>query len=387
VKRAIALLLFAASPAIAQAPTCTNKIQGLTAKQVTAVICPGTTAPAEAQPMIIGVGNSQFETTANKVTLVPVFGFTVVDASVKDPVKAQENLILLSGATTATLTYQTTTTTVSVIPADPLAAKNRMYYEWAVGPARAPNVNPATPATSAQDLNAVRFTALGDYAIGGVFGKGTSKQSRLQSTATIKIDSTDKDSPDFTDDNRAAAGIGFTNLSLGRLWMHGNAGFEAHLDKGFHGGARNADAVLTISGWVPVARSFTLFRTQGEFIAAPLSFTASYGYRNRRQPDGRASGRFFEGSALYHLFLFDDYQVSFSGKWTVNDMSGSASVPHTQKLFKVTVAYMVDNKRGFQAVASFENGAAGAMLKDVRNYFIGVALSKLNLGGKGGGGS
>ena len=385
-KKAIALLLLVTSHAIAQAPTCTNKIQGLTASQVTAVICQGTTAPAEGQPMLVGVGNSQFETTVNKVT--SVFGFTVVDASVKDLVKAQENLILLSGAQTATLTYQSTTTTVNVLPSDPLKAKNRMYYNWAVGPARAPNVNPATPTANPQDLNAVRLTALGDYAVGGVFGKGTARESRLQSSATISIDTTDKDSQDLIDLNHAEAGIGFTNLSLGRLWMHGNVKLQSRIDKAFHGDGRKLGASVLISGWVPVLRSFTLFSTQGQFIAAPLSFTASYGYSNQHSQGTSAAGRSFEGTALYHFFLFDDYQISLKGTWTINDMNNrGATIPRTQRLLSAKIAYMVDNKRGFQAVASFEDGSAGTMLKGVRNYFIGVALSKLNLGGKGGGGS
>jgi len=213
----------------------------------------------------------------------------------------------------------------------------------------------------------------------------TVKERLLQSTASIAFDSTDTDSPAFTDNNRAAASVQFTNLSAGRLWMHGNAGFEAHADKAFHSDVSNLDAVLKVSGWVPVLRSFTLFSTKGQFIAAPLSFSASYGYRNRHQQRISASGRVFEGTAQYYLFLFDDYQVQFSGTWTVNNMSDrAATVRRTQRLYKATISYMLNNRNGFQAVASFQDGAAGVMLKDVREYFIGVALAKLNLGGKGG---
>jgi len=383
VKAALALLLLAASSALAQTGTCTNKIQGLSATQVTAVICEGSALPAEGQPMIVAVGGSQFETNVKKVT--PVFGFNVVDAAVTDAGKAQENLILLSGAPTATLQYQTTSLPVNVLPADPVTAKNRVHYDWAVGPAKAPNTDPANPTTDATDLDSVRITANGEYARGGIFGMKTAKESLLQSTATIAIDSTNSDTPAFADNNRAAAAVEFTNLNAGRIWMHGNAGVEARADKAFHSDVQNIDAVLKVSGWVPVLRSFTLFSTQGEFIAAPLSFSASYGYRNRRQQGTSGSGRVFEGTAQYNLFLFDDYQVTLSGTWTVNDMTDRlATVHRTQRLYKATISYLADNRAGFRGVASFQDGSAGSMLQDVRQYFIGVGLARLNLGGSGG---
>jgi hypothetical protein len=384
VKAALALLLLTASSALAQAPTgtCTNKIQGLSATQITAVICDGSALPLENQTMLVQVGGSQFETNVKKVT--SVFGFNVVDAAVTDAGKAQENLVLLSGAPTATLQYQSTSLPVNVLPADPLTAKNRVDYEWAVGPAKAPNTNPDTPTTDATDLDAVRLTASGNYARGGIFGMNRGKESLLQSTASLSIDTTDTDNPAFADNNRAAAAVQFTNLSAGRIWMHGNAGIETHVDKAFHSDVQNFDAVLKVSGWVPVLRSYSLFTTQGEFIAAPLSFSASYGYRDRRQQGTSGSGRVFEGTAQYNLFLFDDYQVTFNGTWTVNDMSDrGATVPRTQKLFAVTISYLANNRTGFRGVASFQDGSAGSMLRDVRQYFIGVGLAKLNLGGKG----
>lgn len=382
-KRLVALFVLAAAPALAQAPGCTNKIQGLSAKQVTAVVCSGTAVPAQGQPMTVGVGSSQFEAMVNKTT--DVFGFTVVDASIIDATKAQENLVLLSGAQTATLQYQSTTTTVNVIPADPLVATNRTSYNWSVGPAKAPNTNPNNPTTSTENLDSIRFQGTGEYARGGVFGMTKAKETLLQSMASIAIDTTDTDDPSFADNNRGAASIGFTNLSAGRLWMHGNAGIESRVDKAFHAGTSNFDVVAKLSGWVPLIRSYTLFSTQGKFIAAPLSFTASYGYRNRRQRGNSASGKVFEGTAKYHLFLFDDYQVTFNGTWTVNDLTDrAATVKRTQKLFKVDIAYLADNKQGFYAVASLQDGSAGAMLNDVRQYFVGVGLAKLNLGGSGG---
>ncbi|PYQ28610.1 MAG: hypothetical protein DMF56_15345 [Acidobacteria bacterium] len=382
-KRAVLLLLLATLPALAQTATCTNKIQGLSETQVTAVICSGTANPVEGQPMLIGVGGSQFETNVKKVT--SVFGFTVVDAAVVDRTKAQENLELLSGAQNATLQYQTTNVTVSVIPADPLTVLNQTKYNWSVGPAKAPNTDPNNPTTDATNLDAIRFQGSGGYLRGGVFGRKAATRTRLQSTATISIDTTDADSTAFADTNRAAAGVQMTNFNAGRLWMHGSAGIELQTDRAFHSDSHDVNAVFKVAGWIPLIRSFTLFSTQGSFIAAPLSFTASYGYSNQHSESASSAGRKFEGTALYHLFLFDDYQVSFSGTWTVNDLNNRATnIPRTQKMYKVNIAYMADNKRGFYGVASFEDGSAGAMFKDVRQYFVGVGLARLNLGGKGG---
>ncbi|HET9225173.1 MAG TPA: hypothetical protein VFR31_00785, partial [Thermoanaerobaculia bacterium] len=128
----------------------------------------------------------------------------------------------------------------------------------------------------------------------------------------------------------------------------------------------------------------TLFSREGDFIAAPLSFKASYGYRDRDQSGESADGYVFEGSALYHLFLLDRFQISFNATWTHNDLDSSEDVPSTQRLYKATIAYLEDPESGFKVLTSIEDGSAGVMLRKVRQYFIGVAVSKLNLNGSGG---
>lgn len=382
-RRVLALLAFAAAlPLLAQSTTtCSPIIQGFSATKVTTALCSGTTPPAVNDTMLVGVGNSQFETKVTEVT--SILGVTNVVASVVDANKAQQNLLLLSGSQSATLSYGSTSLSAKVQPANPVSALNYTYYKWAVGPAKAPNTNPATPTTSAENLDAISFTANAEYARGGIFGM-TNRQSSLQSKFSVSIDSTDTDDAQFADNNRAALGVGFTNLAAGRVWMHGTAGLEAHADKAFHSGVNDLDAMVSMSGWVPVLRSFTVFSTQGQFIAAPLSFTAAYGYRSRHQNGNSTAGLTFEGTANYYFYMFDDYQVQLSGTWTVNDYDRAANIARTQRLFKAQISYLISNRNGFQAVASFQDGSAGTMLQDVRQYFVGVALAKLNLGGSGG---
>ncbi|HUP63315.1 MAG TPA: hypothetical protein VNA69_23195 [Thermoanaerobaculia bacterium] len=379
-------LLAAAPSALAQ---CKNILQGLSPTQVTMALCPGTTAPAVGQTLSIEAGGGQFQVTV--ATADPFLGQTVVNSAVVDAGKSQENLLLLSGINTATVKFDSTSISVAVQPADPLAARNSMHYHWAIGPATKgdsdgdsfggtdPNAPPPTDANGA-----IRLRYAGDYARGGVFG--FKQRSLWQTSAGLAIDTTDQDAPDFIDNNSASLGVNLTNLSFGRLWMHGKAGVQGKVQKAVHHDTQNVDGTLTVSGWVPVLRSFTLFSKNGEFIAAPLSFSASYGYRNHHDAGESYNGRVFDASVNYNLFLFDQYSATLTGTWTVSDLTNRpATTPRTQKMFKATVAYLANPQSGFKVLTSFESGSAGVMLKEVRQYFVGIAVSRLNLGGKGGG--
>lgn len=280
-----------------------------------------------------------------------------------------------------------------------LKAKNYNKSDWSFGPATKGDEDgggddddedgggaaaladdePAADEGDEDTIGALRFRYAGEYARGGFLGKDPTKGKLLQTTATLNIDTTDQEDPDFIDNNRVAVGVQTTGLSLGRLFMHGNAGIEARVEKGFHSPNRNADLVAKVSGWVPVARSITLFPRNGVFIAAPLSFTASYGYRNKSQDDVDSQGRVFEATALYHLFLMDQFQIDLSAVLTHSDLDDlPAGTPKTQRMYKATISYMQDPSKGFKVLTSIENGSFGVMLKDVRQYFVGVALSKLD---------
>jgi|GEM_PF-2902929 len=344
-------------------------------------LCPDKPVPNEGDAMVIEAGGGQIVTTVKQSKLT--LGTQIVRAEITEPAKAQEDMLLLVGVSTVTVKFGTNSLEVTVAKGP--EALNTSHYEWSIGPATQGNKNTDTAGTTSTSTatvdNALRFRYTGEYARGGFFGQKTN--ALLQTTASLSIDTTDQSSPDFIDNNRVSVGTRLTNLSFGRLLMHGNLGIEARLDKAFHQDVRDADAVVTASGWVPVIPSITLF-SQSQFIAAPLSFKASYGYRDRSQAGESVKGRVFEGSALYNLFLFDRFQVSFSATLTNNDLDTQpANTPKTQRLYKGTIAYLENPDTGFKVLTSIEDGSAGVMLRKVRQYFLGIALSKIDLSGAG----
>ncbi len=392
------LLLATSAKAFGQCDILEAKSQ----PEISMTICQEIPTPKKGDTALIEAGGGQIVTTvtfAQKITAGDLAGQTQVTAAIiTEPVKAQEDLLLLLGIKTATVKFGTKSVELTVLPGR--NALNTSRYEWSIGPATQGNKNTNTASTSTTPAptvdNALRFRYTGEYARGGIFGQqfqeakpdeakpDDKKKPLFQTTASLSIDTTDQSSPDFIDNNRVSVGTRLTNLSFGRLLMHGNLGIEARLDKAFHQDVRDVDAVVTASGWVPVIRSLTLF-SQSDFIAAPLSFNASYGYRDRSQAGESVKGRVFEGSALYNLFLFDKFQVSFSATLTNNDLDNQpAGTPKTQRLYKGTIAYLENTTTGFKVLTSIEDGSAGVMLRKVRQYFIGIALSKIDLSSTGG---
>jgi len=379
-------LLLSAAIAFGQEPPC-NILRAQSPTAIGLTVCQTLPAlPQKGDPVVIEAGGGQIETKVDfSKQLTGIFdGQTELTLAISEPAKAQENMLLLVGVQTATIKIGATSFEAAVQQGP--NNRNTSHYEWSIGPATQGNKNTDTAGTTSTSTatvdNALRFRYTGEYARGGFFGQKTN--ALLQTTASLSIDTTDQSSPDFIDNNRVSVGTRLTNLSFGRLLMHGNLGLEARLDKAFHQDVRDADAVVTASGWVPVIPSITLF-SQSQFIAAPLSFKASYGYRDRSQAGESVKGRVFEGSALYNLFLFDRFQVSFSATLTNNDLDTQpANTPKTQRLYKGTIAYLENPDTGFKVLTSIEDGSAGVMLRKVRQYFLGIALSKIDLSGTGG---
>lgn len=385
----LALLVPAAS-ALGQNPQC-NILRAMSPSEIGLTICQELPAtPKKDDPVVIEAGGGQFDTKVEfSKPLTGIFaGQTELTLAIVEPAKAQENMLLLVGVETATIKIGSTSFAAAVQQGP--NAQNISHYAWSVGPAtknnKDENTTPTSASSTAKTDNAFRMRFAGEYARGGVFGWQAQQNSKakFQTTASLSIDTTDQNSPDFIDNNEVSLGAGLTNLSFGRLLMHGKLGIEAHLQKAFHQDVRNADAVVTASGWIPVLRSLTLL-SQSDFIAAPLSFKASYGYRDRSQAGDSTRGRVFEGSANYNLFLLDHFQVIFNATLTHNDLDNQpASTPKTQRLYKGTIAYLENPNSGFKVLTTIEDGSAGVMLRKVRQYFIGIAISKLDLGSSGG---
>ncbi len=388
------LVFFLVASAAAQAQ-CKDTLRAQSPKAIGLSLCPETGAPKEGDTIVIAAAGGQIVTQVT--SSVNTLGTQVVNVAVVDPAKAQDDMLLLTGIDSATITLPATPAAkpVPVVVQQGLETRNLYRYSWSLGPATQSDPNGATGGsgspggsdtssgeTGTGATGALRFQYMGQYMSSGVFGG--LKESPLQTSASLSIDTTDQHSPSFIDNNQANLGVQLKNLSFGNLWMHGQVGVEGQIEKAFHEDVRNVDALVAVSGWVPFLRSFTLFSQNGDFIAAPLSFKASYGYRDHQQMGLTSRGRVFEGSALYNLFLFDQFQVSFSATLTHNDLNDQpVSLPATQRLYKATIAYLENPQSGFKVLTSIEDGSAGAMLKKVRQYFIGVAISKLNFGGAG----
>jgi hypothetical protein len=389
---AFALLLLLAGSVTAHA-ACDAKFDIQTNTTMVISTCPDSPTIAVGDTITVKGMTGSVEVTAERViiddtgTLNPIV-HTTTGEGVIEAIGASEEV---------TFTANGKSGTAQVVSR--LNPNNRTKWNWSVGPATkgdetgsddddgddaVSTLEDAPAADDANDANsepgAIRLQYNGDYARGGFFGR--SNTNLLQTTASLNIDTTDQESADFIDNNRVAAGFNVTGLKLGRLWMHGTAGVEARVEKGFHHSNRNADIVAKVSGWIPVARSVTLFPRNGVFIAAPLSVTASYGYRDKKTDDVGSSGGVFEATALYHLFLFDKYQVDLSGQWTHTDADDlPAGTPKTQRMYKATISYLTDFDNGFKVLTSIQNGSFGVMLKEVRQYFVGVGISNLGLSG------
>ena len=308
---------------------------------------------------------------------------------------APEKLQLINNETTVTVTVGKATFTARVLSPTP----NYFRFKWSVGPATSgdPNgggssststgsgivANDTTGSSGSTSTSgsagAIRIQYSAEYARSGMLG---TKVGSTQTVATIDIDTTDQNDPSFIDNNKATLGFQWALPSGGNLLKQGTIGFSGSASKSFHQDIHDIDATVNFSGWLPVIHTLNLFNRQGQFISAPLSFTASYGYRNREQSGDTFHGRVFEATALYHIFAADRYKLDLAGDWTVNDLSNRPpTTPRSQRMYKATISYLADPARGFSLLTSYEDGSFGVMLTKVRQYFFGLAVSKINFSG------
>lgn len=304
---------------------------------------------------------------------------------------APEKLQLINNETTVSVTIGTATFNARVLNPSP----NYFHYNWSVGPATSGNPNGgsgssgttatasatsgSTGTTSNNNAGAILLQGSAQYASSGMFG---TKVGSARTVATISIDTTDQSAPSFVDNNTATLGFQWAVPPLGNLLKQGTIGFQGSAAKAFHSDIHDLDATVMVTGWLPIIHTLNVFNRQGQFISAPLSFTASYGYRNRDMDSQTFHGKVFEATALYHVFAADRYKLDFAGDWTVDDLTNRPpTTPRTQRLYKATISYLADPAAGFSLLTSFEDGSAGVMLTKVRQYFVGLAVSKINFSG------
>jgi len=284
-----------------------------------------------------------------------------------------------SGA--VTVTYNGTTVKADL---DNGAAVNSKRYNWSVGPvsqadtAAAGGTSSGTNGTSTS--TALRLKYDGEYVQNGFFGR-TTPEAKFETRATLKIDTMTTDKAGFVDDNEAAFGLRSMKLKLpGLNQVH--IGLEGQLTKALHQDLHDGAVTATFSTWVPEVPSITIFSSVPDYIAPPLTLDLSYGYKDKETTTETLHGRGGTGTAAYRLYVWDKYEVAASETLTLNDLSNRpTSVPRTQRMFKVQISYLENPATGFKVAASYENGSIGPVLTQVKQFFLGIAVSKFSFSG------
>ena len=276
-----------------------------------------------------------------------------------------------------TVTYNGTTVKADL---DNGAAVNAKRYSWSVGPASQAD-NGTTGATNGTTSStALRLQYDGEYIQNGFFGRTTS-EAKFETRATMKIDTTTTNKMGFVDDNEAAFALRSLKLKLpGLNQVH--IGLQGQLSKAVHQDIHDGAVTATFSTWVPEVPTITIFSSVPDYIAPPLTLDLSYGYKNKQAATETLHGRGGTGTAAYRLYVWDKYEVAASETWTLNDFSNRpATVPRTQRMFKVQISYLENPANGFKVAASYENGSIGPVLTQVKQFFLGIAVSKFSFSG------
>ena len=283
-----------------------------------------------------------------------------------------------SGA--VTVTYNGTTVNAEL---DNAAAVNTKRYNWSVGPAsQADNSSSGGSNSSGTSTGtaALRLQYNGELVQNGFFGRTTS-EAKFETRGTLKIDTTTTDNTGYIDDNEVTLGLRSLKLKL-PLLNQVHVGVQGQLSKAAHQDLHDGSATLTFSTWIPEVPSITVFSSVPDYIAPPLTLDLSYGYKNKQTATDSLHGRGGTGVAAYRLYVWDRYEVAASETLTLNDFSDRpANVPRTQRLFKVQVSYLQNAASGFMVAASYENGSIGPVLTQVKQFFLGIAISKFSFSG------
>lgn len=274
-----------------------------------------------------------------------------------------------------TVTYNGTTVNAEVRNG---AAVNTKRYQWSVGPASQGDTGSSS--TSATTSSALRLQYNGEFIQSGFFGRSAS-EAKFETRATASIDTTTTNKSGFIDDNEVTLGLRSLQLRLpGLNQVH--FGIQGELDKAAHQDTHDGSVTATFSTWIPEVPTITIFSSVPDYVAPPLTIDLTYGYKNMQTATETMHGRGGTATAAYRLYVWDKYEIAASEQWTLNDFSNRpADVPRTQKLFQVGISYLENPATGFKVAASYQNGSVGPVLTNVKQFFLGVAISKFSFSG------
>jgi hypothetical protein len=278
-------------------------------------------------------------------------------------------------ATTAQLISGSTTTDLKLIN-----ALSQFAQALSVGPVTAGDTqgNGATTATPG-DSQAFHFVYDATYIKVPPFVPTPNLPffARLERSLALSIDTTDQEQG-FIDNNSATGGLFLPRISAGNLLAQGKIGAQVQYQRAIHSSDSNLDATATVEGLIPAVQSLNLFSDTVR-RGSPLALSVSYGLRRKHAGTTDDNGRVFSGTALYHIFAGDQYQIDLSATTTWNDVDNlPAGTSRTQHSFKAQIWYAPTASSAFKVTTSFANGSFGPVLQSLRQYFIGVALTNVS---------
>jgi hypothetical protein len=296
--------------------------------------------------------------------------------TLKLPEGAKDPLDVYYTTTSATLSYpvsgQTKTWTLTL--GEPLNVRANSFHIGRADATGQQNANlPAIPpAYRLQVASTISYQP----PLGGA-GNSNAFFSKVERNFALKIDTTDKKTG-YVDDNSVTAGAFLPAVTLPAVLAQGKIGAQASYDRPLHSNDHDASATATASGLISTIQALNLFSTRRK-LASPLSLTISAGYKSKRMTGNDYRGAVYSGTAFYHLYLMDSYRIDLTATTTYNDLNNlPAGTPKTQHAFTAAVFYQPSPTAPFSAVASFQNGSFGAVLTKLKQYFIGVSVTKLD---------
>jgi len=243
------------------------------------------------------------------------------------------------------------------------------------------------------DAQGTAFRFRGSFEASDTFGSVDAHAHELSRPLALflraAVDTTTEGSGEFLDDNRVALSVEGWTFRLGQVLRVLKVGVEVEYARAFHSRDRTLDGTAKMDLRFPFLPAVNLFGQEAPFRAPPLSANLSYGYRDARQAQDTSTttevnGRVFKANLAYHAFLLDQYRLSLGYDYAHTDPRDEGPVTRNQRLYRAGIAYLPEGKSRFEVLASYEDGSSGPVLRDVRQFFLGIALKKLGWDGSAG---